>query len=145
MYIPIIKTGEAEIKAVEKLTAKMLDRITPIIELTRGRQKTTKNGNTKVVTFPFDKRLAKVKEVFKGREVFFDLTADEGLLSSEVYALYDYENGYEKWREFIRNNKREDGFGRIIPSVLFNWSDEVFEANFAQQVNGLAEEWGAAM
>ena len=145
MYIPIIKTGEAEIKAVEKLTAKMLDQITPIIELTRGRQKTTKNGNTKVVTFPFDNRLAKVKEVFKGRDVFFDLTTDEGLLSSEVYALYDYENGYEKWREFVKNNTGEDGFGRIIPSVLFNWSDEDFEVNFAQQVNGLVEECGAVM
>ena len=62
MYIPIIKTGEAEIKASEKLTPGMLDRITPIIELTRGRQKTTKQGNDKIVTYPFDKRLAKMKK-----------------------------------------------------------------------------------
>ena len=73
MYIPIIKTGEAEIKATEKLTPGMLDRITPIIELTRGRQKTTKQGNEKTVTYPFNTRLAKIKEAFKGRTVFFDL------------------------------------------------------------------------
>ena len=64
MYIPIIKTGEAEIKASEKLTPEMLDCITPIIELTRGRQKTNKQGNDRIVTYPFDKRLARIKEVF---------------------------------------------------------------------------------
>lgn len=145
MYIPIIKTGEAEIKAVEKLTTGMLDRITPIIEITRGRQKTTKRGNDKIVTFPFDKRMTKVKEVFKGRPVFLDLTTDEGLLSDEVYELYNYEDGYEKWCNFVRNNVGENGFCRIIPSVLFNWSDDDFESNFAKQVRTLSDECGALL
>lgn len=145
MYIPIIKTGEAEIKAAEKLTPLMLDRITPIIELTRGRQKTTKLGNDKVITYPFDKRLSKMKEAFKGRTVFFDLTADESLLSDEVYALYDYANGYEKWRSFVEENVGEESFGRIIPSVLFNWEDEDFAQNFSLQVKGLAASCGAVM
>lgn len=145
MYIPIIKTGEAEIKASEKLTSKMLDRMQPIIELTRGRQKTTKRGDDKVVTYPFDKRLDKMKEVFKNKTVFFDLTTDENLLSSEVYALYDYTNGYEKWRSFIKDQIGENGFGRIIPSVLMNWDDDDFETNFAKQVTGLAACCGAVM
>lgn len=145
MYIPIIKTGEAEIKASEKLTPGMLNHITPIVELTRGRQKTTKQGNNKVITYPFDKRLARMKEVFKGRTVFFDLTTDESLLSSEVYALYHYENGYEKWRSFIKDNVGENGFGRIIPSILLNWEDDDFEANFATQVKELAANCGAVM
>ena len=54
MYIPIIKTGEAEVKAVENLSAEMLEAITPIIELTRGRQKTESLGDEKKVTFPYD-------------------------------------------------------------------------------------------
>ena len=145
MYIPIIKTGEAEIKAVEKLTSGMLGRIMPIIELTRGRQKTTKVGSDKVITYPFDKRLEKIKETFRGRTVFFDLTADESLLSSEVYALYHYENGYEKWRSFIKDNVGEKGFDRIIPSVLLNWDDADFETNFGLQLKGLAESCGAVM
>lgn len=145
MYIPIIKTGEAEIKTVEKLTPLMLDRITPIIELTRGRQKTTKSGDTKEIIYPFEKRLSKMKEVFKGRPVFFDLTADESLLSNEVYALYNPANGYEKWRSFIEENVGENGFGKIIPSVLLNWDDENFAHNFAQQVKGLAASCGAVM
>ena len=145
MYIPIIKTGEAEIKASEKLTPGMLDRITPIIELTRGRQKTTKQVNDKIVTYPFDKRLAKMKEAFKGRTVFFDLTTDENLLSNEVHALYHFANGYEKWRSFVKDNVGENGFGRIIPSILLNWDDDDFEANFGLQVKELANSCGAVM
>lgn len=145
MYIPIIKTGEAEIKASEKLTPGMLDRITPIIELTRGRQKTTKLGNDKIVTYPFDRRLAKMKEAFKGRTVFFDLTTDENLLSNEVHSLYHFTNGYERWRSFVKDNVGEDGFERIIPSVLLNWDDDDFETNFGLQVKGLAANCGAVM
>lgn len=145
MYIPIIKTGEAEIKASEKLTPEMLDCITPIIELTRGRQKTNKQGNDRIVTYPFDKRLARIKEVFKGRTVFFDLTNDEKLLSNEVHALYDYSNGYDKWRSFVKDNVGEGSFGRIIPSVLLNWDDEDFETNFSLQVKELAANCGAVM
>lgn len=145
MYIPIIKTGEAEIKALEKLTPGMLERIMPIIELTRGRQKTIKRGEEKSVTFPFEKRLNKVKEVLKGKTVFFDLTADINLLSDEVYALYDYSNGYENWRYFVQNNVGEEGFGKIIPSVLFNWDDSNFETSFVEQVKGLSDSCGAIM
>lgn len=145
MYIPIIKTGEAEIKASEKLTPGMLDRIRPIIELTRGRQKTTKQGNDKIVTYPFDKRLAKMKEAFKGRTVFFDLTTDENLLSNEVHSLYHFANGYERWRSFVKDNVGEDGFGHIIPSVLLNWEDNDFETNFGIQVKELAANCGAVM
>jgi hypothetical protein len=145
MYIPIIKTGEAEIKASEKLTPGMLDRITPIIELTRGRQKTTKQGNDKIVTYPFDKRLAKMKEAFKGRTVFFDLTTDENLLSNEVHSLYHFASGYVRWRSFVNDNVGEEGFGRIIPAVLMNWDDDDFETNFGLQVKGLAADCGAVM
>lgn len=145
MYIPIIKTGEAEIKAIEKLTPGMLDRITPIIELTRGRQKTTKQGNEKTVTYPFNTRLAKIKEAFKGRTVFFDLTTDENLLSNEVHSLYHYSGGYERWRSFVKENVGEGGFGRIIPSVLLNWDDNDFETNFSLQVKELAANCGAVM
>ena len=67
MYIPIIKTGEAEIRAVSKLTPSMLKYMRPIIELTRGRQKTTTEGDRKIISYPFENRLTKVKEYLKGQ------------------------------------------------------------------------------
>ena len=134
MYIPIIKTGEAEIRALEKLTPSMMEGITPIIELTRGRQKTIDSDGEKVITYPFIKRLEKVKEALKGRMVFFDLTTDTGLLSNEIYSLYDYQEGYKHWTDFINENIGESGFKKIIPSVLFNWDDENFEDNLKLQM-----------
>ena len=145
MYIPIIKTGEAEIRAITKFTPTMMDGIIPIIELTRGRQKTIDSDGEKKVTYPFEKRLEKVKETLKGRTVFFDLTADEGLLSNEIYSLYDYKDGYKHWIEFITGNIGELGFGKVIPAILFNWDDENFEENFKQQLESLSKFCNAVM
>ena len=51
MYIPIIKTGEAEIRALSKLTPAMLKDMMPIIELTRGRRKTRSEGVNKIISY----------------------------------------------------------------------------------------------
>ena len=145
MYVPIIKTGEAEVKAITKLSANMIAGICPIIELTRGRQRTKNIGTEKQVSFPFDNRLAKIKDVFRGKTVFLDLTTDESLLSNEIHDLYDSREGYNNWLELIRESVGEEGFGSIIPAVLFNWDDEDFETNFKYQIEKLARRCGAVM
>lgn len=145
MYIPIIKTGEAEIRAISKLTPSMLKFMRPIIELTRGRQKTMTEGERKIISYPFKNRLAKVKEYLEGQTVFLDLTTDESLLSSEVYQLYEPDNGYENWRSFVNANIGENGFGKVIPAILFNWEDEEFDSNFRKQIELLGKEHGEVM
>ena len=53
MYIPIIKLAESEIRALENISFKGKD-IIPLVELTRGRKKTTKLDKLhSVVSFPF--------------------------------------------------------------------------------------------
>lgn len=145
MYIPIIKTGEAEIRALSKLTPVMLKGMIPIIELTRGRQKTRTEGAKKIVSYPFENRLSKVKEYLKGQTIFLDLTADESLLSNEVFKLYNPQDGYANWRHFINSNIGEDGFASVIPAILFNWDDNDFESNFRMQVELLGNECGELM
>lgn len=145
MYFPIIKTGEAEIRTISKLTSSMLEDMMPIIELTRGRQKTMTEGEKKIISYPFENRLAKVKEHLEGRIVFMDLTTDEGLLSSEVYHLYEPTNGYENWCRFINNNVGTKGFGKIIPAILFNWDDNDFNNNFKKQIETLGSICGEVM
>ena len=140
MYIPIIKTGDAEIRAISKLTPSMLKDIRPIVELTRGRQKTMTVGEKKVISYPFEKRFSKVRECLNSQTIFLDLTADESLLSDEVYQLYVADNGYENWRNFVNDNVGENGFGKIIPAILFNWDDIDFEKNFKIQVESLGKE-----
>lgn len=145
MYIPIIKTGEAEIRAISKLTPSMLKEMIPIIELTRGRQKTKTEGERKIISYPFENRFAKVKEYLNGQTVFLDLTTDENLLSNEVYNLYKSDNGYENWCNFVTTNVGKEGFGKIIPAILFNWDDDDFDSNFKIQIETLGEKCAEVM
>lgn len=145
MYIPIIKTGEAEIRAMSKLTQTMLKDMMPIIELTRGRQKTRTEGEKKIVSYPFENRISKVKEYLNGQTVFLDLTTDESLLSNEVFRLYNPQDGYANWRHFINSNIGEDGFASVIPAILFNWEDPDFESNFRMQLKFMGNEYGEVM
>lgn len=145
MYIPIIKTGEAEVRAISKLTPSMLQGMRPVIELTRGRQKTRNTGEEKIISYPFQNRLLKVRECFCGQTVFLDLTTDVNLLSSEVYELYIPDDGYKNWRNLVSANIGEKGFKKIIPAILFNWEDDDFETNFRIQVQSLGKECGELM
>ena len=63
-YWIIVKTGEAEIRALENVSLNILSHTLPLIEITRGRKVTKDN----VETYPFDKRLSKIKGIFKGQK-----------------------------------------------------------------------------
>ena len=82
-YKPIIKLGEAEIRALEHLSDSIINKIDPIIEITRGRKNTSACKKEGGDLYPFDKRLSVIKEIFKGKNVAFDLTSDESLLNNQ--------------------------------------------------------------
>ena len=58
-YWTIVKTGEAEIRALENIPKEVLSKTLPLIEITRGRKIT--KGKTEM--YPFEKRLSKLKEI----------------------------------------------------------------------------------
>lgn len=136
-YAVIIKTGEAEIRAIENTNKELLQFIFPLIEITRGR-KITKN---KIETFPFEKRLSKLKQVFQGQDVCIDLTSDDSLLSSEIDFLYNPSDGYQNWINFLLSVKEENIFNKIIPTIILNLEDESFEDNLLLQVRKLKEHF----
>ena len=139
MYIPIIKLAESELRALENISFED-KKILPLIELTRGRKKTTKLDKLhSVVSFPFEKRLDKIKKIFKGLCVAFDLTSDINLLSTEILNLYDPNKGYSNWLSFLENMKEENIFSEIIPSIIFNWDDANFENNLRLQIKTLSQ------
>lgn len=139
-YYIIVKTGEAEIRALEHLPNDRISSILPIIELTRGR-KITKNN---IATYPFDKRLDKIKEVFKDQEVCFDVSSEPTLASPETQALFNPKNGYENWVTFLLKLKEENVFSSIIPTILWNFEDDEasFEDNIKKQISSLVKEFG---
>lgn len=132
-YWIIIKTGEAEIRALENISKDVLSYTLPLIEITRGR-KITKN---KIETYPFEKRLSKLKNIYKGQTIAIDVTSENSLSSPEVDYLYNPDSGYKNWVNFLIQLKNENVFERIIPTVLFNFEDDNFEENIVKQIQEL--------
>lgn len=137
-YNIIIKTGEAELRALEHIPSEYVASVFPIIELTRGR-KITKNNSA---TYPFEKRLERIKKIFIGQEVCIDVTSETTLSSPETEALFSPKNGYKNWIDFLIKLKNENVFSRIIPTVLWNFNDPNFEENISLQISSLINEFG---
>ncbi len=139
-YNILVKTAEAEIRALENVSSEHIAQIFPIIELTRGRKITRNN----VATYPFEKRLEKLKNIFKNRDVCIDVTSDPQLASPETMALFNPKNGYENWIKFLMRLKEEGVFSSITPTILWNFEDneDDFENNIKTQITALTNEFG---
>jgi hypothetical protein len=140
-YSVILKTGEAEIRAIENTDKSILNQIFPLIEITRGRKISQKD----VVAYPFYKRLSKLKEALNGQTIAFDLTSDEVLTSKEIDELYDPTNGYQKWIDFLVQIKNENIFKEIVPTILLNASDANFNDNLLIQVQNLKQHFSSIL
>ena len=135
-YIVVIRTGEAEIRATQNTKKETLEKIFPIIELTRGRKKSLED---KTEIFPYTNRLNKLKESLKDQEVAIDVTSDDSLASPEIDELFEYGNGYEKWVDFISGIKEEGCFRSIVPALIMNFDDPTFEENLIGEIVQLSK------
>lgn len=136
-YVLIVRTGAAEIKAVENLDDAVFDDVLPLIELTRGRKKTIENN----VSYPFESRLDKLAAKLREKQVAFDVTSDEELSCIETDRFYNYENGYECWVEFLKSLKQKYNFSKIVPTLITNYEDEHFEENYKKEIQVLLDEF----
>lgn len=141
-YFLVIKTGQAEIRAIENSNRVSLEKLFPVIELTRGRKRTLEDD---MVIHPFEGRLNKLKESFKGMDVAIDVTSDGALTCAEVDVMYEYENGYEKWVNFIKGIKDEKCFGSITPALMMNFDDPKYEENLVAEIEELAKYFDSLM
>jgi hypothetical protein len=130
-YSVIIKTGDAEIRAVEHTTEQIRSQLFPLIEITRGR----KVANTD--SRPFGERLSKIMEAFRDRHIALDATSDTSLSSTEIDNLYVPTNGYRNWIDFLVKIKKLAVTRDITPSVLLNVEDSSFKENVLEQVRQL--------
>jgi hypothetical protein len=139
-YSVIIKTGEAEIRAIENAEKSILNQIFPLIEITRGRK--VKND---IDPYPFDKRLEKLKESFAGQTVAFDLTSDDALSSLKIEELYNYANGYQNWVDFLLQIKEENIFKEVVPTILLNTEDGNFNNNLLLQIQNIKQNFSSIL
>ena len=142
-YCVIAKTAQAELRAMSNLSRVVLDKILPIVELTRGRKTTSKE--TKDVTYPYFKLIEKVKEIYRGCDIAFDVTSIEALSSPEIDELFGYNNGYSAWINLLDDLRIENYFKSIIPSVLLNYDDDKFEDNVKEEIQQLNTRFDSIM
>lgn len=130
-YVLTVKTGEAEFLALNNSKQTVIQRITPLIELTRGRKR------PKIDSYQFESNLEKMKEIFKGNEVYLDLTSDDSLMCDEIVRLYESTSGYSNWVNFLIEQRNEKVFKKIIPVILTSGDDPNIEMNLKTQVTNL--------
>lgn len=140
-YWIVTKTGEAEIRALDNVSKNIIDKITPLVEITRGR-KITRGG---IEVYPFGKRLSKIKNIFQGQTIAIDVTSDDSLSSPEVDLLYDPKDGYKNWIDFLLQLNDEKIFNEIIPTILFNFEDDNFDENIIKQIRSLKENFNTIL
>ena len=136
-YSIIVKTGEAEIQAIENSRKEILEKIFPLIEITRGRK--TKEG------YPFKNKLSKLKVAFGKQKVAIDLTSNLDLSSPEIDELYNPNNGYENWLYFLIEIKQGGVFSELIPTILINADDLNYNENLLLQVQNLKKEFSSIL
>lgn len=142
-YSVIVKTGESELRAMKNLSEEILNKILPVVELTRGRAKNTGTKEEPKFIYPYDSKLNKIKDIFENIQIALDVTSDEGLSSQEIDELFNYSNGYENWINLLK--QLSSPRLHIIPSILRNYDDEKFEENFKKQVCSLSYNFSEVM
>lgn len=135
-YVLVLKTGDSELRALEN-ASNIKHSIFPIIELTRGK----KSKNDKVGLI--EKRLNKIRTIFKGEDICLDITTSSALSNPEIDDLYSPENGYKKWIDFLLIINTEGIFKSITPTIIVNVDDPNFEDNLKEQVKKLTENFNS--
>ncbi len=131
IYVPIIKTGDAEIRGIENLSSAVKDKITPVFELTRSRKaKRAPEGN-------IFRRLKRLREAYGTRQFILDLTGEPNLSNSQIDSLHHNRYGYKKWIKFLVSLKED--FPEIIPVIQI--SDEGIDnaKDFYERIQKQAE------
>lgn len=108
-YIPIIKTTQAELKGFDMLSEQVKGVVTPLFELTKGRTHKDLYPEGRI-EIAFEKAL----ETSPIGKFILDLTAHEDLINSEIEHLFDGNDGYQNWCDFIANTGCKE---RIIPII----------------------------
>ena len=134
-YIPIIKTGDAEIKALVNIDESVKDFILPLFELTRGRRtKKEEEGNiTKKIEF--------LRENFKNIPFILDITGSTDLSNPEIEQLRSSIDSYHNWIDFCKIHKED--FGTFYPVVQIEEEEEygLYIEKLWQQVVALNDEF----
>lgn len=127
-YVPIIKTMDAELRALENLDDESKNGFVPLFELTKSR----KTSKSPIGTI--ERRFLRLQEVFEDRPFILDLTSSEDQMNEEIESLLDDASGFNNWCSFVER-KVDEVDGNLIPVV--HVYDDSLEAEVSSQVRRL--------
>lgn len=130
-YYLLFKTGDSEFRAIDNTSPSYRKSFMPIIELTRGRKLRGKDLS------PIQNRLDTMYKLFNGGPVCMDITSSERLSNPEIFELYNPENGYINWINFLNKVADEGGFSELVPFIIANYNDSEYQANYSKQIEQL--------
>ncbi|MCV4030305.1 beta family protein [Pseudomonas aeruginosa] len=121
-YFPILRTKDAEIRAIGNLSDKTLDHILPIYELTKSRR--TKKDPIGDIA----KRIDQIARIQGSRPFVLDVTTDEKQVNEQTESLLTSSGGYEHWRALL---SAYSSTLNIIPAIHIDQDDEDFSETTA--------------
>lgn len=108
-YFVISKTGQSEMRAIRQLAPEALKKLTPIVELTRGRKIASKKGDVDKFEYNFDSIKEFLNDISKNcMSLLVDVTQDEALSSPYTNQLVSSESGYLNWCSFVLGLREEN-------------------------------------
>lgn len=116
-YFPLLKTRDAELKAISKLDEEYFDKILPIYELTKSRKtKVAPDGD-------IHRKMSQLKDIQGNRPFILDVTSNEKYLNYQLeQLLYECDAFYE-WQYFINLYNEMN----IIPMIHLYDEDDFIE------------------
>lgn len=106
-YIPIVKATTAELTAIERLDSEVKKYITPLFEIGKSRR------TSKLPEGDIYRCYEQIHSKYKSGKFILDITSHPDLSNSQVERLFDENNGYENWCDFIIELGNKD----IIPVI----------------------------
>lgn len=113
-YFPVLKTKDAELRAIANLSESTASKIMPIYELTKSRiSKKNEFGD-------ISKRLSQIGNIQKKRPFILDVTTDESQKNHQTESILDPSGGYKTWRETLNAYHKLN----ICPAIHINFAED---------------------
>jgi hypothetical protein len=113
-YFPVLKTKDAELKAVAALAKNIKEKTLPIYEITKSR--ITKNNSLGDIA----KRLEQIRTIQAGAPFILDVSTDPNQINAQIESILSPYDGYRFWREWIEAHSDL----LIVPVIHINFEDD---------------------
>ncbi|MBI6910604.1 beta family protein [Pseudomonas palleroniana] len=111
VYFPVLKTKDAELRAISAVDISYRRKMLPVYEITKSRI-TKKNSLGDIV-----KRLEQIKNIQGELPYILDVTTDSKQKNTQIESILSPVNGYESWKDWLDLNCGS----HIVPMIHVNF------------------------